>query len=333
MQKNGASKSLSSSIKSFIPLRQRRELLEREKERVEKDLNVVKTGDVEAIKRLGSKVSVFAPKVDGQLSVMDPESKQKLAQDQARIEQIKESIRQTNAELLPEFSAMDNASEMYKGKDIARMTSDYVGSIIEKNKDNPKKLINELSAVRSHLDQDVRPSGPTPNPLKDRDLRTPPAGGLNQIPGYNRQDSKKASVINISARPKPKQPARASQLPVPQPENMEPVSHFPQPYAQGAQSQIYPYPQMQMPMPNWASMYPAPPAPPDPLLLQNLSEIKEKIGKAMEKNQSLESELKKLKEESTPGEAKPGTASKASVMKKEINLPQPAGIFRILLTR
>jgi len=109
LQKNGASKSLSSSIKSFIPLRQRRELLEREKERVEKDLNVVKTGDVEAIKRLGSKVSVFAPKVDGQLSVMDPESKQKLAQDQARIEQIKESIRQTNAELLPEFSAIISA--------------------------------------------------------------------------------------------------------------------------------------------------------------------------------------------------------------------------------
>eukprot|EP01022_Parablepharisma_sp_SALTPOND_P032082 TRINITY_DN827_c0_g1_i1.p4 TRINITY_DN827_c0_g1~~TRINITY_DN827_c0_g1_i1.p4 ORF type:complete len:532 (+),score=76.56 TRINITY_DN827_c0_g1_i1:13227-14822(+) len=216
-------------------------------------------------------------------------------------------------------------NEVYRNKDMSNMANDYIGAIIEKNKDDPKRLIQDLGVVRSHLEKEVNPILGNP-PAKERELRTPIVGGLGQIPGYSKQSLKNEGTKLPPMKPKPKpapresqQPApRESQLPVYQEEEPAPIRPPPQP----VQSQVYP----PAPPPNWMSMYNPPVAQQtDPMLLHSLMEVKEKIAKTFEKNKNLEEELKKLKE-SKVETAKPFMSvvpTKPPTAKKEIELPTP----------
>ena len=120
---------------------------------------------------------------------------------------------------------------------------------------------------------------------------------------------------------------KASQLPVPQQEDPEPHPKL-QPPPAAVPTQVNPYP---IPPPPWSfPQYNQSMIQPsvDPLLAQNLSEMKDKISKTCERNQELESELKRLKEKGTE-EVIPmsrlATGNKKSINRKNIELPQSAG--------
>lgn len=320
-------------------IKQRRALLEQERERITKDLEAVKRGDIDVVKRIANKETLLVPKVDGEISGLDPEKKQMLLENKARIEQLKESIKKTNAELMPEIDEFDTMNQQFKDKDTKKMTLEYISQIEDQNKDDPKKLIQDLGNIRSHLERASVPSlgavQKSPGaPLKDRDMRNSMAGSVKQIPGFFRQEvvikppPMKMSIYNKPA-PQPKYQPVEEQMP----------SRTPQPApaaAPQAQSQAYPYPQYPPPPPPWASAYQQPPpqqqAPIDPFLLQNLSDIKQTIGKTMEANEKLESELQQLKEQGTKtvaptNQPNPTPAPKTAAPKKDIiNLPRPQGI-------
>ncbi len=298
-----------------------------------KDLEAVHSGDPAALKRVANRTSAILLRKDGEPVALDPESRQKLVEEQARIERLRERIKMTNAELLPEIAGVDGKNELYRGKDLKRMTNEYVDSVVDKNKDNPKRLAQELGVIRSQLEGEVRPgsSGLRSALPKDRAQRVPAPGGLSQLPGYSPSAVRLGPPKLLANKPKvitvlP----RASQLPVPQVEEAKPAP-APQVQSQapaisaipGAYSNVYP---------PWMSGYQQQ-APVDPLLMQNLTEIKDKIGKAMEKNESLEQELKRLQEtpqadEPTPA---PNPRSKPPTAKRETrDLPAPEGRFALI---
>jgi len=320
-------------------IKHRREMLEQEKNNIAKDMEIIKSGDPEATKKLKNKASYYAhtEKTDIDFSGMDPEKKQKLLEEKARIEKLREEIRKTKAEILPDIAGVDAMSEMYKGKDLPRMTNEYISNIMEKNQNNPKKLYQELGAVREALDKEVKPiisGGVTPgpvDPLKNAELRTPVVGGLSQIPGYASQNFKKETTKLPNTKSKLKPAVRASQLPVPQDENLEgdQTGSFLRPQniitSSPIQSMYNPYAMLNPAQANQAAQQAIPPIG-DPILMMSLMDIKDKINRTFEKNKNLETELKKLKEGKSEITPKSGTKSAIQPpTKKLIDLPMPNG--------
>jgi hypothetical protein len=293
----------------------------------------------------------------GEPSGMDPETKQRLVRDQARIEQLRQQVKQAPSELLPEVNEFDVIQEQFKNKDRKQMTQEMLSQIEAKNKDNPQKLAQDLTAVRSHLEQEIHSSVPgakgRPLPLEraslqDRQMKAPAIGSLSQLPGYGKQ-----SKQPIKTKP-PVAPPEEEQSKTPySPQKPSSPQRYPPP--EHGHSQYYPYAppmpaqvqaQVQAPPPSWASAYNPVPQPQasvvDPLLLHNLNEIKEKIAQTLAKNKTLETELQKLKDkaqEEKPPEDKAlrpetkkstlkgGEGDKKDPGRKEINLPNPIGML------
>jgi uncharacterized protein involved in exopolysaccharide biosynthesis len=122
--------------------------LEQQKAQLNKDFDLIKSGNTEAIKRLSNKLSHIVPKVDEDKLELDPESRQKLINEKAKIEQLREEIKRTHAELLPDIDELDAIEDASRFKDLPG----YIDEIAAESKDDNKRLANNLTAVRSHFE-------------------------------------------------------------------------------------------------------------------------------------------------------------------------------------
>ena len=200
---------------------------------------------------------------------------------------------------LIESSKAENALRAARNK--------YIKDLEDSNKDNHKKLSQNLSTARLHIEGQRNPllgSSSTQN------LMRPKMGGLNRIPGINTERKKKLNIPVANRRPTP--PEHESHLPVPQEENNQ--KRYQEPVMPSIPPQQYP---------PWLSMYPPQQPQTDPALLENLTEIKTTLNDAIQKNKNLEEELKHLQEESNSKINIPPPIKK----KKDIDLPIPNGVI------
>ena len=284
-----------------MKIRNKAELLEKQKAQLTKDFDLVRSGDTEAMKRLSNKISHIVPEVDEDNLQLDPESRQKLINEKAKIEQLREEIKRTHAELLPDIDEFDAIEDASRFRDLPGAINQYVDEIVVETKDDTKRLANNLTTIRSHFEEQKQTKA----------LKKPT--GLSKIPGLG---TVKKQVLNIPTAKR----LNESQLPVHQEE--EPIQRqsvqqsFVEPLAQPlVQPNIFPmYPQTQT----------------DPALIQSLVEIKNVIEEATEKNKSLEEELKRLKESKVPKQqisiiTPVAKTRQTTPVKKEIALPEPSG--------
>lgn len=291
--------------------------MEHQKAQLSKDFDLIKSGNTEAMKKLPNRINLIVPKIEDDDLQLDPESRQKLLQEKARIEQLKEDIKRTHAELLPDVDELDNIDDASRFKNLPGIVNQYVDELVEESKDNPGRLASNLTAARMRI---------TEQPV-NKAAKKPVVSGIAKLPGLGNQ---RKQVLNIPTAKR----VNESQLPVPQIEESDQRSmpqNLPQPstYAHPSNQPFgHPYPQPYQP---WPVMYQSPPAQQtDPALVQNLVEIKNIIEETTEKNKGLEQELKRLKEMKTPKQQiriiTPAAKTRQDTpVKKDINLPEPTG--------
>lgn len=270
----------------------------------------------EAIKALASQFHLPIPEVEEDSLQLDPESKQKLLAGKSRVAKLKEDIKRTHAELLPDTEDFGLGQTDIKVAplygDFSGLTSQFIDELIDKNKDDPEKLASSLNVARSHLE------GKKPR-QEDRSLKKSAVSGMSKLPGLVSQPKR---VLSISQA----KPPTDSQLPVPQDSQLQ-QPQAPQQFPYQPNQQYQPY----QPYQPWPAMYQQPQT--DPELAKSLAEIKNVLEESTEKNKNLEAELKKLKDvkkaqqivitpkvksrETTPAKDEPATEGRTEFAQNE----------------